>query len=55
MQKISRHKTRKCLFQALYSKTCLYDTFDKDIFISSFFEENFSETIDQVYFDELFT
>jgi hypothetical protein len=54
MQKISRHKTRKCLFQALYSKIYLNNTFNKDYFVQNFFEEDFVNIIDNVYFDELF-
>ena len=53
MQKISRHKTRTCLFQALYSKLHLEDSFSKESFIESFFESDDS-FIDKIYFDEAF-
>ncbi len=54
MQKISRHKTRKCLFQALYSKIYINTNFNKDFFIQNFFDEDFEDIIDNIYFDELF-
>ncbi|MBP8016736.1 transcription antitermination protein NusB [Candidatus Gracilibacteria bacterium] len=54
MGKISRHKTRKCLFQALYSKIYITEQFDKNSLFESFFEEGFSDVVDQEYFDEMF-
>ena len=53
MQKISRHKTRSCLFQALYSKIYLKDSFSKESFVDSFFE-NDDSFVDHKYFDEVF-
>lgn len=62
-----RSLTRDFLFQALYSKVFLWDTFDKEELISSFFGEecdcdedmeikdkNFVDKLDNVYFDEMF-
>ncbi|MCK9272050.1 hypothetical protein M0P65_00700 [Candidatus Gracilibacteria bacterium] len=54
MQKISRHKTRDCLFQALYSKIYLQDSFLKESFLDNFFEGNLG-FLDQVYFEEMFS
>ncbi|MDD2487423.1 MAG: transcription antitermination factor NusB [Candidatus Gracilibacteria bacterium] len=53
MQKISRHKTRSCVFQALYSKIYLKDSFSKESFVDSFFDEG-SDFVDHKYFDEVF-
>lgn len=53
MQKISRHRTRSCLFQALYSKIYLKDSFLKESFMDSFFENN-DIFVDHKYFDEVF-
>lgn len=53
--KKSRKKTRQCLFQALYSCVYLQNNFDKNLFIESFFEENFSDILDEIYFNEVFS
>lgn len=52
--KKSRKKTRQCLFQALYSCIYLQNNFDRDYFLESFFDEDFSKIIDEKYFDEVF-
>lgn len=52
--KKSRKKTRQCLFQALYSCIYLQNNFDRDLFLASFFEEDFSNIVDEKYFDEIF-
>lgn len=52
--KKSRKKTRQCLFQALYSCIYLQKNFDRDNFLESFFDEDFSKIIDEKYFDEVF-
>lgn len=52
--KKSRKKTRQCLFQALYSCIYLQNNFDRDLFLASFFEEDFSKVIDEKYFNEVF-
>lgn len=52
--KKSRKKTRQCLFQALYSCVYLQNKFDKNLFIESFFDEGFSDILDEKYFNEIF-
>ena len=54
MAKISRPKTRKFLFQALYSRIHLGSSFDKETFLDTFFDEEYIGAIDSVYFDEMF-
>lgn len=51
--KNNRSITRDFLFQALYSRSFLW-TFNKEEFISSFFDEGFDDTIETIYFEELF-
>jgi N utilization substance protein B len=55
MSKISRPKTRRFLFQALYSRIHLGSSFDKNTFIDSFFEEDYAGVIDMTYFEEVFS
>ena len=55
MSKISRPKTRKFLFQALYSRIHLGNSFNKTAFIETFFDEDYAEAIDMTYFEEMFT
>jgi transcription termination factor NusB len=52
--KKSRRKTRQCLFQALYSCVYLQGKFDKELFIETFYDEEFAGSIDEVYFNEIF-
>jgi transcription termination factor NusB len=52
--KKSRRKTRQCLFQALYSCMYLKQSFDRELFLASFYEEEFSTVLDLTYFDEVF-
>lgn len=53
MQKISRHRTRCCLFQALYSRIYLKDSFSKELFVESFFDWD-KTFLDEKFFDEVF-
>jgi hypothetical protein len=41
MRKASRQKTRRFLFQALYSKAFLREDFNKDDFLLSFFDKDY--------------
>lgn len=52
MSKISRHRTRKFLFQMLYART--YWELDKEELISSFFEWVFETDLDMNYVDDMY-
>lgn len=52
--KISRRKSRQCLFQALYSCIYMQETFDMDDFLESFYDEDFRLAVDYKYFNEAF-
>jgi N utilization substance protein B len=54
MTKISRPKTRRFLFQALYSRIHLGSSFNKDTFIDTYFDEEYASVIDMKYFEEVF-
>lgn len=54
MSKISRHKSREYLFQALYSRAMHGADFDIDAFLATFFDAPFQESIDTVYVKEAF-
>ena len=53
--KKSRRKTRQCLFQALYSRVNLWSSFDKEDFLESFYDEEYTQAIDEIYFNETFS
>ena len=51
--KTNRKKSRTFLFQALYS--LYFNDFDKDVYYNHFFEWIFDFTLDEAYFDEMYT
>ena len=55
MKKVSRHRTRECLLQALYSRATLGSVFDRTQFLETFFDEGFADTIDLPYFEAMFS
>ena len=54
MSQISRGKTRKFLFQALYARTIGGESFDVDGFIDAFYDADFREGLDWAYFREVY-
>lgn len=50
---ISRRKSREFLLQALYAEANTSDTFERDIFFSTFFEDTDNAVLDRAYFDAM--
>lgn len=50
---VSRRRTRHCLFQALYSRVHLGDSFSFDLFFDSFYSEG-TDFLDKKYFHPMF-
>jgi hypothetical protein len=53
VSQLSRKKTRKYLFQKLFSDT--YESLDQDIFDNSFLTESYEGRIDEGYFKEMYS
>ena len=50
----SRHRTREFLVQSLYGRVYEKNTYNRDIFLHSFFEtSHFYDTLDEAYLKKL--
>ncbi len=54
MSNISRQKTRRLLYQALYARYISGASFDRDAFVRGFFDDESIALIDRSYLDEMY-
>ena len=54
MSRVSRHKTREYLFQVLFAKSVSKESFNRESFDETFYEDEYLACIDAPYFEELY-